>query len=79
MYIFNSRKAFENSKKENHKKQAEAEKQKIEKKRQSIELKKLKVGKKAATTTASKSVKVFETKIFAIEEKLRKFFGTDFV
>ena len=38
-------------------------------------MEKLKEGKKAATTTASKLFKLFEAKIFAIEEKLRKFCG----
>ena len=72
-YVRNSRKAYENSKEENRKRQTEAENQKVEKKRLSIELKKLKECKKAATTAASKSIETFDAKIFAIEEKLRKF------
>ena len=47
--------------------------------RLSIELKKLTECKKTATTAASKSIEVFNTKIFAIEEKLRKFCRMDFV
>ena len=78
-YVRNSRKAYENAKEENRKWQAKVENQKVEKKRLSIELKKLTECKKAATTAASKSIKVFNTKIFAIEEKLRKFCRMDFV
>ena len=45
----------------------------------SIELKKLKECKKTATTAAPKSSEAFEAKIFATEEKLRKFRRMDFV
>ena len=67
-YVRNSRKAYEN-----RVRCKQAEKQKVEKKRLSTELKKLKEDNEAASTAASKSIKAFETKIFAIVEKLRKF------
>ena len=72
-YVRNSRKAYENAKEENRKRQAEAENQTVEKKRPSNELKKLKECTKVATTAASKSIEASDAKIFATEEKLRKF------
>ena len=39
----------------------------------SFDLKKPKECKKGATTAASKSIEAFDTKMLAIEEKLRKF------
>ena len=72
-YVRKSRKAYENAKEENGKRQTEAENQKVAKKRLSIELKMLKECKKAATTASSKSFEAFDAKIFAIEEKLKKF------
>ena len=72
-YFCNSCRAYGNAKEENHKRKTEAGNQKVEKKRLTIELKKLKECKKAVNTAASKSIEAFDAKIFAIEEKLRKF------